>query len=484
MGISGNLKTMALAELLQWLSMGAKTGTLVINGKTVEKKIFFANGAIISSASTDPAEYLGRFLASHGFIPEDTIDAAVAQQKSEQLLLGKILVNMGAISEEDLHQMLRLKAEESIYDIFTWEEGEFEFLDDVLPTQTMIRMHLDVQGIVLEGSRRVDEWMRIRESVPSDLCVPVSVVPDFAVLDIEEIDKQLLAWVNDDRTVEEISHEAQVSLFQVASLFAEQVQAQTLKMVRPRTIEVRVEVEVPAEGTGEIPQLANGMQQQQQQAVPAMQQQAAPAMQQFAPNMGVAYPQHPHQQQQQPPQQQQQQQQYPQNLAQMPYAQTPGVAAGSGRTLHYATNGADAAAMGHQQPQVLQAAQPSSEADRLLKSAQEALARGDLEACLITFRKAKTAQGSNATIQSAVETGEKSVQQALERDGVNLSSVPKLECGLGELTKLDISPQEGFMLTRVDGSFDLKSILKMSPMPQVDAQLFFWRLRKLGHVKL
>lgn len=463
MGISGNLKTMALAELLQWLSMGQKNGTLVINGKKVKKRIFFAAGVIISSASTDPAEYLGRFLASHGYMPEETINAAVAKQQSEQQLLGKILVNMGAISEEDLHQMLRLKAEESIYDIFTWEEGEFEFLDDVLPTETMIRMRLDVQGIVLEGTRRVDEWHRIRTLVPSDLCVPVSIVPDFNALDgIEEIDKQLLAWVDDHRSVEEISQDAQISLFQVASLFAEQVQAGTLKVVRPRIIEVEVRVEVPAESTGELPQVQ-----------PQMAPQAMPAMQQaYMPNMGMHYPQ--------------------QQMPQMAYSPPPGVDVGSGRTLHYATNG-NPMPMG--QPQMMpaqgappqgapQPAAPASEADGLIQKAQDALIQGDLETALDSFRQAKEAQGSNASTHSSAEAGEKQVQLALERDGVQLSSVPKLQCGMDELTKLKISPQEGFMLTRVDGSFDIKSILKMSPMPQVDAQILFWRLKKSGHVSV
>ena len=40
------------------------------------------------------------------------------------------------------------------------------------------------------------------------------------------------------------------------------------------------------------------------------------------------------------------------------------------------------------------------------------------------------------------------------------------------------------MLTRVDGSYNLKSILKMSPMPPIDAQMLFWRLKKLGHVSV
>lgn len=479
MGISGNLKTMALAELLQWLSMGQKTGTLAIEGKKVKKKIFFAGGAIISSASTDPAEYLGRFLASHGFMPEETIDAAVAQQKSEQQLLGKILVNMGAISEEDLHQMLRLKAEESIYDIFTWEEGEFEFLDDELPTETMIRMHLDVQGIVLEGTRRVDEWLRIREVVPSNLCVPVAIVPDFAALDdIEEIDQQLLAWVDDDRSVEEISQEAQVSLYQVANLFAAQVNAGNLKVVRPRIIEVEVEIQVPAPeaqpqesqpqgGQHQGGQHQGGQQPHQGGQHPAQMQPPGMGGMQYPQNMGV---------------------QYAQQMPQMPYQQPPpGVDVGSGRTLHYAPSGGNMPMMPSQHPmmhggQAQPAAPAPSEADTLLQQAQDAMLQGDLETALKRFRHAKTAQGSHSSIRSAAENGEKEIQKALERDGVILTCVPKLNCGMDKLTKLDISPQEGFMLTRVDGSFDIKSILKMSPMPQIDAQMLFWRLKKLGHI--
>ncbi len=53
-----------------------------------------------------------------------------------------------------------------------------------------------------------------------------------------------------------------------------------------------------------------------------------------------------------------------------------------------------------------------------------------------------------------------------------------------ELTQLDISPQQGFMLTRIDGSYDIRSILKMSPMPQVDAQVLFWKLKRSGHVAI
>lgn len=450
MGISGNIKTMVLAELLQWLSMGQKTGTLVIDNQKIKKKIFFEEGMIISSASTDPKEYLGRFLASHGFIPEDTVNEAVARQKEEKHLLGKILVNMGAISEEDLHQMLRLKAEESIYDIFTWAEGDFEFLDDELPEETMIRMQLDVQGLVLEGTRRVDEWSRLREVIPSDLCVPVTVVDLDTVEEIDEINRQILAWVDDDRTMEEISTEAQISLFQVAEAVAEQVTAGHVKVVRPRTIEVKVEVPAPSGGG----QSADSQVIHVHHSPPQM------------------MPQMPYPQTQMPPQG------YPQQQAPGYAANPSGVDMGSGRTLHFAQTEGGAPMPSAPVPV------PLSKAELLLQEAEGALNRGDLEASLKKFREAKTAEGKTSAVEAASETGEGKVQQALENHGVGLAAVPKLKCGMDELANLDISPQEGFMLTRVDGSYDIKSILKMSPMPKVDAQMLFWRLKKSGHVLL
>src|SRR6266699_4780045 len=134
MGVSGNLKTMLPGDLLQWLSLGQKTGTLWVRNKGVQKKIFFRNGRVISSASNDPREYLGQFLMSHGYITEEELMKAMEVQQQSGILLGKILVMIDVIAEPDLLRLMRLKAEEEIYDIFLWQEADFHFLDDELPS--------------------------------------------------------------------------------------------------------------------------------------------------------------------------------------------------------------------------------------------------------------------------------------------------------------------------------------------------------------
>ena len=62
MGLKGELGTMALSDILQWISQGHKTGTLHISRGAVEKRISFASGVIHSSWSNDPRESLGQFL--------------------------------------------------------------------------------------------------------------------------------------------------------------------------------------------------------------------------------------------------------------------------------------------------------------------------------------------------------------------------------------------------------------------------------------
>src|SRR6185436_18432291 len=206
MGIVGNLKTMQLAELLQWLSQSQKTGTLQIQHAKIEKKIFFREGRVISSSSTKPEEYLGHFLVGQGFISDEDLTKAVQQQSKTGNLLDRILVDSGVISEPDLHRLLRVKAEESIYDLFTWMEADFKFLDDVLPEHPMIPMNLDVTAIILEGVQRVDEWNRLRPVIPSSDAIPVQI----AMWDETDLDpgkRKILDHVDDERTVAEIQRE-------------------------------------------------------------------------------------------------------------------------------------------------------------------------------------------------------------------------------------------------------------------------------------
>src|SRR5215208_1528285 len=231
MGVSGNLKTMLPGDLLQWLSLGQKSGTLVVSSKQTEKKIFFKNGRVISSASNDPREYLGQFLMSHGYLSEEELRKAMEVQVQSGILLGKILVMIGLINESDLTRLMRLKAEEEIYDVFLWQEGEFHFVDNELPAMEMIPLKIDVTGIIMEGTRRVDEWPRIREVIPNDNVIPaiqkrIEIDEEFG-----EVETTVVDCIDGKRTIAQIVLESRSSSFTVASTISSLVRGGFIKLL-------------------------------------------------------------------------------------------------------------------------------------------------------------------------------------------------------------------------------------------------------------
>jgi hypothetical protein len=377
MGIVGNLKTMQLEELLQWLSLSKKTGTLEINHDKATKKIFFRDGLILSSASNKPEEYLGHFLVSHGLISEEALSEAIGLQEKTHMLLGKILVNKGWLTEEALHQMLRLKTEESIYDVFSWEEGDFRFHDDALPASAMVEMALDVTGILMEGVQRVDEFRRIRKLIPNEHAIPV-VIAELNYEDLDAGERQILDLVDDERTVEEIRLQTHSSDFHVCRVLYRQWAEGRVKVVKPRL----------REATGSFP--------------------AAIA------------------------------------------------AAASGPLT----------------------------ANTLVEAAQKFLSQQSYEAALRHLRAARSLEPENSAIHDLQTQTEKGIREAIEASGVTLTSIPQLAISFEQLTSSKLSPQEGFMLTRLNGTYDIQSILKITPMPQLDALLVFWKLSKEGFIKL
>jgi hypothetical protein len=67
---------------------------------------------------------------------------------------------------------------------------------------------------------------------------------------------------------------------------------------------------------------------------------------------------------------------------------------------------------------------------------------------------------------------------------VPLDSVPVLKMDVLSLTRQDFDAREGFVLSRVNGEWDVRSILKLCPMPEEDALLIFARLLERKVIEL
>jgi hypothetical protein len=120
------------------------------------------------------------------------------------------------ITDEDLKGALRTKAEETIYDIFLWPDGSFEFRPDETPKNVRFPILVPITELVLEGVSRVDQWPRMRELFPS----PQTTFKQTgaATDDADATTRQLLQLCSKGISLAEISLEMRRSEFATASL--------------------------------------------------------------------------------------------------------------------------------------------------------------------------------------------------------------------------------------------------------------------------
>jgi hypothetical protein len=207
---------MALPDILQWIATGQKTGTLHVERRSVQKRIILREGNIFSSWSNDPRESLGQFLIRLRLVTEEQLFRALLAQEEKGRLLGSILVADGVLGEEDLKRALKAKAEETVFDLFLWPSGQFEFREGEFPDDILITFESPVTPVILEGIRRVDEWLRIKAVFPSmDTTVKVKGPPPPGA---DANEKQLLALAAAGKSLAEISLELRRSEFETASL--------------------------------------------------------------------------------------------------------------------------------------------------------------------------------------------------------------------------------------------------------------------------
>jgi Domain of unknown function (DUF4388) len=370
-GISGNLKTMQLSELLQWLALGQKTGTLLIEGHGVQKRIYFQDGRINFTSSSDPREYLGQFLVSHGYITEDELKKGMEVQEESKILLGRILLMINAISETDLVRLMRRKAEESIYDVFLWEDGNFEFTDGEQPDLKMVPLSLDLTSIILEGLHRYDEWKRIRDRVPDSTVIPIISRP----LDLDSLaerERLMVPHIDGQRSIEEIALQTHNAEFAVSRFVYEG--------------------------------LASG----------------AMTLAQGVPRRAAA------------------------------------VVAGSGSV--------------------------ATDVEHFLQRGKASL-KEDPQAAYRMFKVASDLAPADGRAAEALRDAEREIRTKADKDGVTEDKIPELAITIPELTERTFSPQEGFVLSRINGHWDVKSIMKISPIKELEILMIFQRLWKDGVIR-
>jgi hypothetical protein len=195
MALKGTLKDFGIADILQLIGHQQKTGTLHLKAREQEVHVAFRDGAIVRAESTTrkKKDLIGNMLVRAELISPQQLDLALETQRRTLKRLGDVLVTGGMVTRERFVQMVQLQTTETLYRLFSWKTGSYEFEQGDVDHDPDTALSLRAESVLMEGFRMVDEWPVIKRTISSyeltferikELPPPVVAADDFdAALD-------------------------------------------------------------------------------------------------------------------------------------------------------------------------------------------------------------------------------------------------------------------------------------------------------------
>jgi hypothetical protein len=168
MALSGTLKDFGIADILQLIGHQTKTGKLVLKNGPEEVDVLFVEGNVVFA--TDNARQkeslLGSMLLRAELVTEEKLEEALVMQKRSLKRLGDVLLEQNYLAADDLAQVMRLQTTETLYKLFSWKSGTYEFEQEELEGFKAGFEPVRAESVLLEGFRRMDEWPAVRKKLP------------------------------------------------------------------------------------------------------------------------------------------------------------------------------------------------------------------------------------------------------------------------------------------------------------------------------
>jgi CheY-like chemotaxis protein len=169
--LAGDLAVVSIADVLLLLQDRGYTGSVGLAHGRARMDIYLGQGRVDFAGAQGVADefLLGRFLVSGGHLAQETLAQVIADRQSagSKELLGAYLCSRGLLAATGLHKAMAKQTAALVFESLRWGSGRFTFRPLAeLPTHVCeAALSLPVDGLILEGLRRVEEWRVIEQEI-------------------------------------------------------------------------------------------------------------------------------------------------------------------------------------------------------------------------------------------------------------------------------------------------------------------------------
>ena len=249
MGFQGQLASVNIADIFQTLQMNRQTGTLSVTGPEGPVHIWFDQGQIgmASAPLIDGTPFLIHALIRKGLLRPELGSELTTRARTTGQPLRALVAAVMVIDPASLDETCAWCIEEQVCPIFEWADGDFTFTDGD-PITALLGLGgvamgeggvVQTTNLLLEATRRKDEWRRIRDVISDPHTL--FVVDDDGHANLRQVQTdpemlKVLRLLDGRHTPDAVAAEMGATRFDTWAIIAQMVVAQVARPCSPEDI--------------------------------------------------------------------------------------------------------------------------------------------------------------------------------------------------------------------------------------------------------
>jgi hypothetical protein len=238
MALKGNLRDFSITQLLNLINVAQKTGTLIVEGPTEKAWVSFREGKLAYARLGDDDNNLATVLHRANKLSAAQYQAIRSRAGNmSDKELGLLLINASYISQQDILSSLQAYFITIVNRLFTWVEGLFRFETELMPPDNKITVRINLENLIIEGSRKLREWEQLQDEIPSlDMALKFTDRPGTNIrnvnLSVEEW--RVVSYINPKNSIRQIAVATKMNDLEIRRIVYALLQAGLVEIVRPQ----------------------------------------------------------------------------------------------------------------------------------------------------------------------------------------------------------------------------------------------------------
>ncbi len=261
MPLKGELRDFSVTQLLNLINLAGKTGTLTVfqanktgqmenvNGSKRERieagperaQVSFKSGKLIFATMKGQEGNLVAVLNKVGKLTDEQarVIRERARDKSDKAL-AMLLMNANYITQNDIVGSIQQHMQDVIYSMMGWNAEPFRFDDNVVPPNDRIQVPIDLENIIIEGSRRMKEVEELNQHLPNldfALRFPGNPREKLKGIHLSVAEWRVVQYVNPKNSIRQIARANNMSEIEIRRVVYGLEQAGLVELVKPPGME-------------------------------------------------------------------------------------------------------------------------------------------------------------------------------------------------------------------------------------------------------